>query len=327
MATGMVLFVAGVLLLAGLRIWEKRDNYTVRFTEEVGGLEISAPVRYQGLRVGTVADMQIASDDPRAIEVTISLEPRTRLYGGTTAELARSGLTGLKTINLTPGDPGAARIPPGSQLEAGQSFMGRITGQAEQIARKVEYVANQLASWTSAENRQRFERLIDSLTALANEIDRFLATNREPFKGALGGVEKAGDAIAQLTGEGNRSLKRITKDIGATLAETRRTLEVIRRPVSKIDPDELAGTVRATRQAMTSLDERLSSRELGEAITNLAAALEDLIELIEATDLTVRAGRDDFVAALQDLRQAAEYVREFSRIIAEDPSAVIRGKD
>jgi ABC-type transporter Mla subunit MlaD len=271
--------------------------------------------------------MFIAPNDPAAIEITLSLDPRTRLYGGTTAVLASSGITGLKTINLTPGDPKEPIIPPGTQLDAGQSFMGRITGQAEQIAIKVEYVANQLATWTNAENRERFERMVDSFTALADEIDRFLATNREPFKGALGGVEKAGTAVSQLTGEGNRSIKKITADVSATLAETRTTLAALRRPMSKVDPDEVAGAVAATRKAMASLDSRLSSKEVGQAITNLVKALEDLMQLIEATDLTVRAGREDFVAALQDLRQAAEHVREFSRIIAQDPSAVIRGKD
>jgi ABC-type transporter Mla subunit MlaD len=205
--------------------------------------------------------------------------------------------------------------------------MGRITGQAEQIAIKVEYVANQLATWTNAENRERFESMIESFTALADEVDKFLTTNREPFKGALGGVEKAGAAVSQLTGEGDRSLKKITADVSATLAEARSTLKEIRRPMSKIDPNEVAGAVTATRKAMTSLDDRLSSKELGQAITNLAKALGDLMQLIEAADLTVRAGREDFVAALKDLRQAAEHVREFSRIIAQDPSAVIRGKD
>ena len=107
----------------------------------------------------------VSPDDPSAIEVTLSLDPRTRLYEGTEAVLAQSGITGLKTINLTPGDPTRPVITPGTQLPAGQSFMGRITGQAEQIARKVEYVANQLATWTSEENRKRVERLIDASIA------------------------------------------------------------------------------------------------------------------------------------------------------------------
>jgi phospholipid/cholesterol/gamma-HCH transport system substrate-binding protein len=327
MLFGSALLAGGVLVLAGMRIWEKKDTYTVRYNEEVSGLELSSAVRYQGLRVGTVADMYISPEDATAIDVVLSLDPRTVLYEGTKAELAQGLLTGLKHIALVPGDPKKPRIPPGSYIEAGESLMGRLTGQAEQIAVKVEYVANQLSTWTSAENRERFERMVESFTALANEIDAFLETNREPFKGALGGVEKAGTAVAQLTGEGDRSLKAITAEVQSTLAEARNTLKELRRPTSKIDPDELAGTVTATRKAMTSLDARLSSKELGQSLTNLSKALADLIQLIEATDLTVRAGREDFVAALQDLRQAAEHVREFSRIIAQDPSAVIRGKD
>ncbi|OGQ90258.1 MAG: hypothetical protein A2289_20165 [Deltaproteobacteria bacterium RIFOXYA12_FULL_58_15] len=327
MVTGTMLLAGAVLVLAGLKIWEKNDFYTVRFTEEVGGLEVSAPVKYQGLRVGTVTDLVIAPDDPAVIEVTLKLNPRTVLYEGTKAVMAQSGLTGLKTINLAAGDPKKPRIPPGAQLEAGESFMGRITGQAEDIAKKVELVANRLADWTKDENRERIESLIDSTTALARELDRFLETNREPLKDALGGVAKAGDAVAGLTREGDRSLKTVTAEITKTLEETRTALRDLKRPVSKIDPDELAGAVTSTRKAMSSLDERLSSQDLRLAMAGMVKTLDDMTTLIESTDLTVRAGREDFIAALADLRQAAEYVREFSRIIAQDPSTLIRGKE
>ena len=78
---------------------------------------------------------------------------------------------------------------------------------------------------------------------------------------------------------------------------------------------------------MDLLNHRLSNKEMGQAIQDMAAALNELTRLIQAADLTVRAGREDFVSALSELRQAAQDVREFSRIIAQDPSALIRGKD
>ena len=61
MLTGTVVFVGAVVILAGLQIWEKRTIYVVRFAEEVSGLEVSAPVKYQGLRIGRVEDMVIAA--------------------------------------------------------------------------------------------------------------------------------------------------------------------------------------------------------------------------------------------------------------------------
>ncbi|MEE8410603.1 MAG: MlaD family protein [Myxococcota bacterium] len=325
--TGTVLFVGTVTVLAGLEIWAQRDRYTVRFIEDVGGLEVSAPVKYRGLRVGRVEDMVIASDDPTAIEVTLSLDPRTVLYEGTIAEMASSGITGLRTVNLVPGDPKKPKIAPGSQLEAGESFLGRITGRAEQIAVKVEIVANQLAAWTREENRVRMEKLVESITVLAGDLDQFLKTNREPMRDALKGVSRASETVVKLGSEGERSIKTITDEISMTLDEARRTLRDVRRPLADIDPKELAGAVASARRAMTSLDKRLSNQEMGKAIADMVVAISDLTRLLQAADLTIRAGREDFVAALSDLRQAAQDIREFSRIIALDPSAVIRGRD
>jgi hypothetical protein len=41
----------------------------------------------------------------------------------------------------------------------------------------------------------------------------------------------------------------------------------------------------------------------------------------------VRASRDDVGCSLEHVRQATEDLREFSRIIAQDPSAILRGKE
>ena len=44
-------------------------------------------------------------------------------------------------------------------------------------------------------------------------------------------------------------------------------------------------------------------------------------------DLAVRASREDFTMSLKHVRQATEDLREFSRIIAQDPSVLLRGKE
>ncbi|MBI5510306.1 MAG: MCE family protein [Deltaproteobacteria bacterium] len=325
--SGLVILGGAIVSLAGLKLWERRDIYTVRFTEDIGGLERSASVRYHGLRIGRVESMRIAGDDASAIEVTLALDPSTVLYEGTRAVLDSSGLTGLKTINLAGGDPRSARLPPGSRLIPGQSLVDRITGQAQDVALKIEIVANQLAAWTRDENRVRAEKLIESTTALANEVDRFLETNRQPFKEALAGVARASEHIATLTGEGETSIKAVRHEVIATLEEARTTIKDARRPLSKLDPDDVAEAVASVRRAADSIDTRISSRELGRAIDDMQVALTGLSRLLEDVDVTVRAGREDFTAALSSIRQAAEDLREFSRVIAQDPSVLLRSKE
>lgn len=327
MVSGTVLFAGGIVALTGLKMWQDRDIYTVHFQDNVSGLEPSSPVKYQGLRVGRVDRMRIAPDDPGAIEVTLSLVPGTTLHTGAKAVLDTSGLTGLKTINITPGDPREGVIEPGTRLDSGESLVDRLTGQAEEIAIKIELVANQLAKWTRDENRKRVERLLDSLTRLSGQMASFLDTNRKPMERALNRVADASEAFVGVAGVGERSIALVRHEIERTLEEARTTFKEFRRPLEKVDPQQVADTIDAARRAMLSLDKRLSDKQLGMAVDELLVALTELTRLLRNTDLLLRAGRADFTATLKYVRQAAEDLREFSRIIAQNPSALISGRE
>ena len=327
MLTGTVLMVGSALTLAGLRVWETRDVYSVRFVESVSGLEPSATVKYQGLRVGRVESMHIAPDAPESIEVVLSLEPGTPIHEGTQVIMDTSGLTGLKTINLTGGDPRKPRVPPGSRLPSGESFMDRVTGKAEQVVVKAEVIANQLARWTSDENRQRVEMLIDNVGKLAGDFDQTVIASKDPLVDALEAVASVSKKTDALESEAMRTLSSLRGELERTGAATRKALAEIERTARDVDGKQVTAAVASARRAMASLDQRLSKQELGTAIEDLRTTLRDTAKLLQELDLMVRAGREDFVASLSYIRQAAEDLREFSRIIAQDPSVLVRGRE
>jgi phospholipid/cholesterol/gamma-HCH transport system substrate-binding protein len=319
----MTLFIGAVLLLAGLKVWERRDVYSVRFDESVSGLEVSAQVKYQGFRVGRVDGMSIDPKDPSKILVTLSLEEGTPLYEGTEAVLDMSGITGLKTINLTPGDPRAKLIKPGAELPAGESLVGKITGRAETITLKVEQIANNLATWTGDDNRVRIERLLDSVTKLVDDVDVFVNDTREPLAGALTEVAKSGDAIRGTAVQGTKTMAELEK----TLVTARGAIAEADRILKAVDNKSIKQTITSANRAMVSLDRRLGDAELGKSLVALQSALAQITKLLQEMDLAVRASREDFVASLKHIRQASEDLREFSRIIAQDPSVLLRGTE
>jgi phospholipid/cholesterol/gamma-HCH transport system substrate-binding protein len=322
-AVGSTLLFGGIISLAGVKVLERRDTYTVKFKDSVSGLEKSSQVRYQGLRVGRVESMRVSPEDPSSIEVSFSLNPGTVLHEGTTAVLDASGITGLKTINLTAGDARKKVIEPGSELPSGVSFVDRITGEAEQIGIKVEMVANQIAKWSSDENRLRFEELLSSSAKLATEMERFTSEVRQPAVGAMEEFQRSGAAFRVAATEGTQ----LMKDTRETVLAAKAALQEADRILKTVDSKSLSGTVHAAEAAMTSLDRRLSAAEFGATIKNLQSTLANLTTLLGEVDLTVRASRDDFVSSLEHVRQATEDLREFSRIIAQDPSAILRGKE
>jgi ABC-type transporter Mla subunit MlaD len=259
--------------------------------------------------------------------VTLSLESGTVLFEGTTAVLEMSGITGLKTINLTAGDPRRPRLSPGTQIPSGQSLIDKITGQAEAITFKVEMIANQLVHWTNDENRQRFERVLDNTNKLVSDLDLFVVDTRGPLVSALEELALTGPAVRSAASEGAATLKAVRGDLKETLAEAAGAIHEAQRILKAVDSKEIDATMAATRSAMTKLDARLSEAEMGAALANMRTALTNLTKLLQELDLAVRASREDFVTSLGHVRQATEDLREFSRIIAQDPSILLRGKE
>ncbi|MBI2378626.1 MAG: MCE family protein [Deltaproteobacteria bacterium] len=321
------LFTGAILILAGMKVWQSRDSYSVRFKESVSGLEKSAQVKYQGLRVGRVESMTIAPDDPEAIEVVLSLDSGTILYQGTEARLDASGITGLKTVNLSAGDLRKGRIPPGSKLPSGQSFFDRITGQAEAIGVKIDVIASQLSLWTGEENRHRIEKLLDNLNTLLANVDLLVVKTTDPLAGALTEIEKSGAVVRDTATKAGDSMTKLTGEAAATIAEARAAIAEVHRLLGAIETKRVQGTVVAAESAMKSLDERLSDPELGKAVKDLRDTMVDISKLMGEVELTVRAGREDLVLSLKHVRQATEDLREFSRIIAQDPSVLVRGRE
>ena len=325
--TGTGLLVGSLLILAGLRVWEDRDVYRVRFEANVSGLEESSQVRYQGLRVGRVESMRIAPDDPQLIEVTLSLEAGTQLFRGTEAVLAMSGITGLKTINLVPGEPRNGVLEPGSTLPAGASLMQKLEDDAEIIAQKVARVADQLAEWTAVENRRRVERVLDNAASLTETVQGFLSRAETPVLRAVGQLTETAAALERLGNQSSAFLSENRGELRRTLISVRRNLESTSRILSAVDEDDVAGTLRAARGAMTSIDRRFSDAEFGKLVVQLRKTLSDVTLLLGELDLAVRASREDFVLALKRMREASEDLREFSRLIAQDPSVLVRGAE
>lgn len=75
MIGAVVLAVAGVVVLASSTWFSKQSTFISYFSESVNGLEVGAPVKFQGVPVGQVTDIliQIESRD-RSFQVPVQYD-------------------------------------------------------------------------------------------------------------------------------------------------------------------------------------------------------------------------------------------------------------
>lgn len=331
---GILVFVAAVAGLLGPTLFAEVDLYTIRYTESVSGLETSSQVKYQGLRVGRVRSLRIAPDDPRAIEVTLSLDAGTMLYTGTEARLDSSALTGLTTINLTAGDPRLARLQPGTQLPAGRSFTDRITGEAEAIRLKFETLTNQMIRWTSDKNRLRVERLIDDTDKLIRNLNASVLELRPPLLASVRTLEEAGQGAVRLSHEGTRTLRSTRELVRGISTRSRTVFDEADRILKGVDVSGLAQTLTAAQSTLKRIETAIAKVDLSGsvkgiegAIRTVRATIETVRKLLAGVEMAMRGGRDDALKTMKQLRSASENLKAFSRDIARDPALILRGRE
>jgi phospholipid/cholesterol/gamma-HCH transport system substrate-binding protein len=171
-----------------------RATYHVQFDGSVPGLLVGAAVLFNGIRVGEVTDLGLASDNPRRVNATISVSSTTPVRSDTKVGLEFQGLTGVPVIALEGGKllANSGAVPtliaePG----AGQG----MTQAARDALRKVDSVLS--------DNSEPLKNTIANLQVFSEG----LARNTGKLDSILAGLEK-------MTG-GGAPAQKITYDLRA----------------------------------------------------------------------------------------------------------------
>jgi phospholipid/cholesterol/gamma-HCH transport system substrate-binding protein len=233
-----VLLVLALLLFTGLELRNSRVRYTIVFEDSVFGLERGARVFLHGIPVGSVADLEVPTDDPSVARVVIEVDSGTPVTSGTTAVLRYAGITGQKVIDLRNSSTPAPRLAPGGRIAARASTLDRLGDDAE--------------------------RLVDETTRMIARVST-LAESARVVVDNLANVTGPGEAGALMT-EARRtaaSLSAASAKLGSVIHKSGRTIEeviaeygkVATRAAALLDSPNVRGTIADLRSASRSLKE------------------------------------------------------------------------
>lgn len=181
----------------------RRAYYRVVFDAPVSGLLRGSAVLFNGIRVGEVTDLALDPATPRAVQITIAIEPRTPVRSDTRVGIDFQGLTGAPVVALVGGSPSATpleRTGDAPALLTAEKNAGQTMGQAARdVLRHIDMVV--------LDNT-------DPLRNLISNIDKFsgaLARNTDRVDGIIAGLER-------LTGgKGAKPLPRVYELRAATV--------------------------------------------------------------------------------------------------------------
>lgn len=322
-ALGVFAFAAGMLILAGMKLGETRDLYTVHFSQQnvsLSGLEVGSPVKYSGLRVGRVDAVGLLKENVGVIEVVLSLDGDTPVAEDSKANLGSMGITGLKYIELTRGSQEARLRKPGEIIPEGVSLIDDLTDQAGEIARKVQVTIDNINELTGPDMKARVAKLLDSSERALVQVEGLLEENRDSFKLLSARLAVTADEVSQIASGLNETVSRANQLIANAEPRITRTLDNTAKLMNEFrgSREKIDRALDATSDVLEKVGRAMGSEGAGGLVTSVQS-------ILDRTMLMITQSRENVVEGLSYLRDTAENMSAFSQKIREDPSLLLLG--
>lgn len=307
MAAGITVFVGGLVVLAGLKLIEGRDEYVVRFRDSgvsLNGLETGSPVKYSGIRVGRVDTVRVDPDDVSVVLVELSLDEDTPVAEDSVADLGSQGITGLKYIELTRGSSLARVRDPGEEIPAGSSMFDNLTQKADHIASKVEIVLDRVAALADADMKERIGKMLTTSEKFLATLDGVLIDNRESLKTLATSMTGTAEQANLLAGE----LAKTARQANALLGEA-------------------TVLVRNSKTTPARLDAFLEQSTAVLAESKVLLGPEGLQRTMARVNSMLAQTHRQVVETVGLFREVGQNAAAFSEKIRDDPSLLLLGDD
>jgi len=253
--------VAGFWWLGGSHIAESEYEIASRFP--VQGLNQQAAVRYRGVDVGRVSDIQIDPSDPRVILVRISVDSRLHLTRGCFADLASQGLTGLSYIELD--DSGQDKAALGNnRIPMRESELTRLMASGKNLISKTELLEEDATRLLRTLNQLLDEQNTQKISRLITHMERSSAALEPLLHSSQKVTDKAGRLLAEIRpselSETMASLRDSSESLRQTSDAARPTLDKMQHSL-----EEFERIGRHIEQVSTELGETLNGTTLPQA--------------------------------------------------------------
>jgi len=149
----------------------------------VNGLEENAPVYYAGREVGKVEKIELNSENPRPVLVSITLQDEIQLRQTSEAFIDTLGMMGEKFVELSPGSLDGAPLAKGSFIEGTDPIPMYL------LIQKMKLLAD------------RMEELTSSLNPLMERADNFLKGEEENIAKIIANFEETSRNVRDMTND------------------------------------------------------------------------------------------------------------------------------
>jgi len=319
----IILTVAGLLFFGPGGFFTETRNYVIFFDGSVKGLNIGSPVRFRGVKIGQVEQINVhvrISDFKFYIPVVIEIEP-SRI---TAADSKKSILETLKT-SIQGDDLMLPLIPKG--LRARMQLDSLVTGQLyvnldmlpdepliltgyEHDYPELPALKSSLDELTKALENLPIKEMVDKLIRSAEGIEK-LANSKE-LHHALSQLDQTTTGLNKFITNLNKELLPLTAMLRENLQQSLATINAAKKTVDHLDKriDPLAEKFTQAAEAVRIASDKTSAAM--EQVKGLSGEDSQLMEQLSTT--------------LKEVNRTARAARNFMTELERDPQMLLRGR-
>jgi len=243
--------VAGLLWLASGGAFQKKyDLYLAIEDESVAGLNLNAPVKYNGVDVGKVKDIQLDTSNPERVNLLFAIERGTPIKEDTVAVLKTQGITGIVYVEL---NGGALNAPPlmaaaGSPypvIRTKPSLSARLENVLTSLLAKLDNTSSSINTFLSEENKAAFKSALADIAVVTHTI----AARQEAIDASITHAAQTLDNTAQATAHMGAMVERIGRsadavekmgnEVAKTSASATKVVDTVGAEVKRASADTL----------------------------------------------------------------------------------------
>lgn len=195
------IFVAGGLALFVLAIFiigKQKNLFNPVFTlhttfQNVSGLQVGNNIRFSGITVGTVDNIQIINDSTVSVSMSVKKEVQQFIKSDSEVAIGSEGLIGDKLLIITQGETNSEQASNGQQLTSKEPVeTDKIMESLQVTAGNVEVISDQLAEIMTKINHGdgTLGRLIQD-TTIAENLNQTIVNLKKSSKGLGENMEAA----------------------------------------------------------------------------------------------------------------------------------------
>jgi phospholipid/cholesterol/gamma-HCH transport system substrate-binding protein len=205
------------LWLSSLRNEKSYKTYLLYVNENVTGLTVQSPVRYNGVPVGFVKSIELDPHNAQLVKIILRIEVGTPITTSTVAVLQMQGITGVMYVGLktTSVDSPLLQPEPGEKyaiIPTRPSFLVQISEVLPEVTRSIKKIGDSVNKLLNEKNQKAIADTLENLRKVtktlgdnSKNLDESMKFLRTTLKNTAQASVNLPDAISNFRDAANQA--------------------------------------------------------------------------------------------------------------------------